>query len=162
MTAAPATPRTPASDDSDDSGDDSGDDAALDVCGLLSPDDLEGVFASPFDEGEATHQEEIGADQCVWSNTDAPPVKIFSLAVYRDGHLADALADSGITVESLYEDTKALMTDIEEVDLGDDAYLSGSTLAVLDGDTSYSFSTVNGTSDEAIEGMKTLAEQVVG
>jgi hypothetical protein len=150
--------------DSGDSGSDVGDggDEALDVCGLLTADDLEEVFGSPFDDGEATHQEQTGGDQCVWSNTDPPPVKIFSITVLREGHLSETFEDGGVTVKGLFEDTKALMTDVEDIDLGDDAYLAGSELAVLDGDTSYSFSTVLGTSPEAIAGLKTLAEQVVG
>lgn len=141
----------------------SGDDgpAEVDVCALVTTADLEAAFGSPFDEGEATHQEQTGGDQCVWSNSDAPPVKVVSITLLREGHLSDAFADNGVTVTSLYEDTKGYSPDAESVDLGDDAYLAGSLLEVLDGDSYYSFS-VTGTSDEAIEGMKTLAEKVVG
>ena len=146
---------------SSDSGD-SGSGEKVDVCGLLSASDLEAAFGSPFDDGEATHLEQTGGDQCVWGNTDAPPVKVFSLTVMREGELSDMFEEAGVTVESLHDETRAAMPDAEDIDLGDDAYLSGSTLAVLDGDTSYSFSTTTGTSAEAIEGMKSLAEQVVG
>ncbi len=144
----------------DDSGDDSGD-GVLDVCGMVSTADLEGIFASPFDEGEFTHQEQTGGDQCVWSNSDAPPVKIISISVLRDGHMSEAFESGGVTVESLFEDTKGYMTDPEDLDLGDSSYLSGSQISVLDGDSLYDFS-VSGTSAEAIEGLRTLAEQVVG
>jgi hypothetical protein len=68
---------------------------------------------------------------------------------------------AGITVESLYNDTKELMTDIEELDLGDDSYISGPTIHVLDGDTSYEFSTVLGTSPDAIAGLRSLAEKIL-
>lgn len=134
----------------------------VDACALISPADLEAAFGSPFDEGEFTHQEQTGGDQCVWTNTDVPPVKVFSITVLREGHLSDAFEDSGVSVPKLHEDTKALSPEAEDVDLGDDAYIFGTTLNVLAGDTSYSFTTSNGDSPEAIEGMKTLAAQVVG
>jgi hypothetical protein len=149
----------------DDSGSEEGGDAGseeVDVCGLITTADLEEAFGSPFDEGEATHQEQTGGDQCVWSNTDAPPVKVFSITLLREGHLSDAFEGADVTVQSLYEDTKSYSPEAEEVDLGDDAYLSGSLLEVLDGDDYYSFSTTTGDSAEAIEGMRSLAEKVVG
>lgn len=135
--------------------------AEVDVCSLVTTADLEELFGSPFDQGEPTHHEQTGGDQCVWSNSDAPPVKVVSITLLREGHLSDAFADNGVTVQSLYEDTKGYSAEAEPVDLGDDAYLAGSLLEVLDGDNYYSFS-VTGTSDEAIEGMKALAEKVVG
>lgn len=148
--------------DGGDEGDHEHGDEPFDVCGLLEPADLETAFGSPWDAGDATHLEQTGGDQCVWGNTDPPPVKQFSIVVMRDGHLSKAFEDIGVTVKSLHEETKEYMTDLEELDLGDDAYLSGSTVAVLDGDTSYTFSTVLGDSPEAIAGLKKLAEQVVG
>jgi hypothetical protein len=151
---------TSGSDDSGDSGD-SGDDQ-FDACGLLEPADLEAAFGSPFEDGEAVHLDQTGGDQCLWVNTDPPPIKQFSVVVMRDGHLSEAFEDAGVTVESLFEDTKAYMDAPEDVDLGDSAYLAGSTLAVLDGDTSYEFSTVLGTSPEAIAGLRTLAEKALG
>jgi hypothetical protein len=152
--------------DSADSGDDSGDDASssgpLDVCGLLTTADLQREFGSPFGEGELTHQDETGADQCVWTNTDVPPVKTFSLTVLRQGALGGSFKAADVKVEKLHADSKAAFPDAEELDLGDDSYISGTTLAVLKGDTEYTFNTVFGTSATAIEGMKKLAAQVVG
>lgn len=143
-------------------GGDGGDDAEeVDVCSLITPADLEEAFGSPFDEGEATHHEQTGGDQCVWSNTDAPPVKVFSLSLMREGHLSEGFEEAGVTVQSLYEDTKGYSADAEEVDLGDDAYVSWPLLEVLDGDNYYSFSST-GTSAEAIEGTMSLAEKVIG
>jgi hypothetical protein len=135
---------------------------ALDVCTLLTAADLQKAFGSPFDGGDATHQDQTGADQCVWVNTDAPPIKAFSLTVLRQGAIAGALKEGGVTVTSLHASAKAAFGDAVAVDLGDDAYLSGTTLAVLDGDTEYTFNTGFGTSDQAISGMKSLAAQVVG
>ena len=149
-------------DDSSEGDEPDADDAEeVDVCALVSTADLESLFGSPFDEGEATHHEQTGGDQCVWSNTDAPPVKVISIALQRDGHFPEGFGGGDYTVQQLHEETKEYATDIEELDLGDDAYLSGSQVAVLDGDSSWSIS-VTGTSPEAIEGLKKLAEQVVG
>jgi hypothetical protein len=135
----------------------------VDVCELITTADLEAAFGSPFDEGEFTHQEQTGGDQCVWGNTDAPPVKIFSVTVIRDGHLSEGFEAAGVTAKSLHEDTKALTPDTEAVDgLGDDAYLAGTQLAVLDGGSYWTFSTTTGTSPEALAGMKSLAEKILG
>lgn len=134
----------------------------LDTCTLLTAADLQKVFASPFDDGELTHQEQTGGDQCVWTNKDAPPVKTFSITVLRQDALGGAFKSAGVKVSELHQQGKDLMPDAEEIDLGDDAYLAGTTLAVLDGDTQYSFSTFLGTSDEALAGLKALAAQVVG
>lgn len=133
----------------------------VDVCGLISTADLEAAFGSPFDEGEFTHQEQTGGDQCVWSNSDAPPVKVFSITVLRDGHFSEGFEGAGVTAKSLFEETKEYSPDAEELDLGDDSYLAGTELAVLDGGSYWTFSTTTGTSREAIEGMKTLAAQVI-
>ena len=146
----------------DDGGDEHGSYEAFDVCGLLEPADLEAALGGPWGEGEATHHVETGGDQCIWGNTDPPPVKQFSIAVMREGHLSEGFEKADVTVKSLYEDTKTYMKDAAELDLGDDAYISRSTIAVLDGDTTYEFSTVLGTSPEAIAGLKELAQQVVG
>jgi len=145
-----------------DGGDDSSSSEPLDVCKLLTPADLQKAFNSPFDDGTLTHQEQTGGDQCVWTNEDVPPVKTFSITVLRQGALGGSFKDSGISVEELHEQTKALYPDAEGVDLGDDAYLAKTELAVLKGDTLYTFSTFLGTSDEAIAGLRALAAQVAG
>ena len=80
---------------------------------------------------------------------------------YRAGSLNPDWEDNGITVQSLFEDTKEFATLDDELELGDEAYRAGSEIAVLDGDVSYSFSTFLGTSDEALAGLRQLAEQVV-
>lgn len=134
----------------------------LDVCALLAPADLQRAFASPFDSGAPSHQDQTGADQCVWTNTDVPPVKTFSVTVLRQGSIAGALKDSGMGVKELHASAKAALGNVEKVDLGDDAYLSGTTLAVLKGDTEYTFSTAFGSSDQAVSGLEALAAKVVG
>jgi hypothetical protein len=134
----------------------------IDVCGLLTPADLRQAFGSPFGVGEGNHQDQTGADQCVWTNTDVPPVRTFSITVLRQGSIAGALEDSGMGVKELHASARAALGDVTTVDLGDDAYLSGTTLAVLKGDTEYTFSSAFGDSAEAVSGMKELAAKVVG
>lgn len=134
----------------------------LDVCALLTPADLQRAFAAAFDAGAPSHQDQTGADQCVWTGTDAPPVRTFSVTVLRQGSIAGALKDSGMGVQELHASAKAALGNVEKVDLGDDAYLSGTTLAVLKGDTEYTFSTAFGTGAQAVSGMKELAAKVVG
>jgi hypothetical protein len=134
----------------------------LDVCGLLAPGDLQQAFGSPFGPGVGTHQDQTGADQCVWTNADGPPVKTFSVTVLRQGAIAGALKDSGMGVKELHASARAALGTVEKVNLGDDAYLAGTTLAVLKGDTEYTFSTAFGTSHRAVSGMEALAAKVLG
>jgi hypothetical protein len=152
---------TEAPDDTETPDDTDAPEGALDVCALLTPADLEAAFGGVWEAGSLTHQEQTGADQCVWGNVDVPPVKTFSIVIYREGHLNPAWEDNGLTVASLFEQTKEVYEVEEELELGDEAYRAGSTIAVLDGDVSYSFDTFLGTSDEALAGLRKLAEQVV-
>jgi len=138
------------------------DDGPADVCALITTADLEEAFGAPFDEGELSHEDETGGDQCVWGIADAVPGRGLSIVLLRDGHLSAAFAEGGDTVKDLYEDSKESSTDAEEVDLGDDAYLSGTELAVLDGENYWRFNTSTATSPDAIDGMTSLAEKVVG
>lgn len=154
---APNASSTEGSDEEDDSGDD----GPLDVCALVSAEDLQELFGSPFDPGELVHHDQTGGDQCTWSNTDAPPVKVISLTVLREGHLSEMFTANDYSLEDLFEETKGYATDVEELDLGDQAYRAGSQVSVLDGDAMYDFS-VTGTSPEAIAGLKRFAELVIG
>jgi hypothetical protein len=138
----------------------SGDGDVYDVCGLVTPADLEGFFGSPFDPGSATHQEQTGGDQCVWTNTDAPPVKVVSVTVLRQDHLSGAFESAGIELPQLFADTKAYATDPQPLDLGEESYISGSQIEVLAGDAIYSIS-ITGTSEEAIAGLRAFAELVI-
>jgi hypothetical protein len=132
----------------------------LDVCSLLTPDDLQQAFGSSFGAGERSHQDQTGADQCVWSSTSGPPVRTFSITVLRQGSIAGALEDSGMGVKELHASARAAMGPVEQVDLGEDAYRSGGTLAVLDGDSEYTFSDSAGS--DAVAGIEAVAREVVG
>jgi hypothetical protein len=133
-------------------------DGPIDVCALLTIDQIETAFESTFDPGELTHHEQTGGDQCVWSNNDGPPVKVFSVAINTD---AATRAAFGISIVELFDQTKEYATDPRPVDLGDQAYVSGSGLYVLVGDVAYDFSIVTGTSDMAHAGMQSLAAEVI-
>lgn len=159
---AASTAGTSASSTSPSSSPTAGATGPLDVCALLTPADLQQAFGSPFGAGEGNHQDQTGADQCVWTNTDVPPVGTFSVTVLRQGAIAGALANSGLGVKELHASARAALGGVTEVDLGDDAYLSGSTLAVLKGDTEYTFSSAFGGSAAAVRGLEALAAKVVG
>ena len=132
------------------------------MCALLAPDDLERVFGSPFGPGEAAYLEQTGGDHCGWINTDAPPVKQFSITVLRDGHLSEPFAAAGWTVAKLFDNMRTYSDEPRDVEgLGDDAFQTGTTLHVLSGPSYYSFSTFLGDSPQAIDGMHSLARQVL-
>jgi hypothetical protein len=133
----------------------------VDACKLLTPADLKEKFGSPFGGGELTHQEDSGADQCVWTSADDSPAKTFSATVLRQDGLDDAFGAGGLAIAQLFEQTKAAYPNAEAVDLGDEAYVAVTEVQVLDGGTWYSFS-IHGAGDGAVEGVKELAAQVVG
>jgi hypothetical protein len=157
--------------DEEDAGEDTGDDAdgdegfgdVPDPCDHLTPADLQALFGSPFDAGTRTDNlETTGTLQCTWANTDAPPVKVISIAVASDEAQRAAF---GRGAEELFELTRQVFEDsasIEEPDLGfgDESYRTGSTAYVLDGDLSYTF-IVTGTSEEAIAGLKEMVGEVL-
>jgi hypothetical protein len=133
----------------------------VDACKLLTPADLKAKFGSPFDDGELTHQEDSGADLCVWTSTDGSPAKTFSTTVLRQKGVDEAFGTSGLTVAQLFEQGKAAYPNAKPVHLGDEAYVAVTEVQVLDGGTWYSFS-VHGADEGAVEGVKELAAQVVG
>jgi hypothetical protein len=146
---------------STDEGDD-GEASAADPCALVTAADLEEAFGSPWDDGEAVHQEQTGGDQCTWTNLDAPPVKTFSAVVYTDESLEGTPVGQGAgDVAGLYELNKGAVTVDEDLDIGDEAFRAGTNVWVLDGDTLYNFSTFLGDSETAISGLVSLAEQAV-
>lgn len=140
---------------------DRGEGATVDACELLTPADLEAKLGSPFDDGELIHQEETGADHCVWTSTDAAAAETFSVIVLRQDGLGGELKTSGMSLAQLFEQTKLAYPDAEPLNLGDEAYIAVREVQVLADETWYSF-TFYGTGDTAVEGLKELAAQVVG
>lgn len=151
----------------DDGGDGDGGGAASgdlpNPCDLVTEADLQTYFGSPFDEGEFTDSsEQAGIVQCTWSNTDAPPVKVVSIAVSTEDSLQEAFGRGAKEIHDLTRQQAEESNSISEADLslGDDSYRTTSGIFVLDGDTSYTI-TSTGTSDEAIAGLKQMATKVV-
>lgn len=140
---------------------DKSEDVNVDACKLLAAADLEEQFGSPFGDGDLTHQEETGGDQCVWTSTEAGSAETFSIIVLRQDGLGGVLETSGMSLAELFEQTKLAYPNAEAIDLGDEAYISVHEVQVLDGDTWYSLS-FHGTSDTAVDGLKALAAQVAG
>jgi hypothetical protein len=133
----------------------------LDVCALLDRADLDRLFDDHFGEGELVHHEQTGGDQCVWNNGESIPVKQFSVTVWRQEARSETFADGDVTADKLWAAQKEYAAGAEPVDLGDDAYLEGTTLEVLDGTTIYTFTTGGGQSRMALDGMRELATTVV-
>jgi hypothetical protein len=131
-----------------------------DVCGLATQADLEGIFGSPFEPGSATHHEQTGGDQCVWGNTDAPPVKVISVTVLRQDHLSENFAQADIQLSELFDETKGYATEPEDLEYGEKSYRSGSGIEVFADGTIYSIS-VSGESEEAIAGLRAFTELVL-
>ena len=133
--ASDSTADTESDSSSDADGDGGGDDAAGDgssdageseLCSLLTPDDLETVFGTPYTEGASTSVEV----QCQWVSEDTSE----SVNVVKGG-------DYDVTVTALEESG----TELSEVDdVGDGAYLTvGGPTAQLGVDvdgTAYIFS----------------------
>lgn len=134
----------------------------VDACALLTPADLETTFGGPFDDGELTHQEETGADQCHWTSADGPEEMTFSIAVVSRAGLGGDLESSGMTVAELFEQAKTAYPNAVAMDLGDQSYAAVSEVQVLDGDRWYSFTAYLGAGADPLDGLKELAAHVVG
>jgi hypothetical protein len=149
---------------SEDEGDGGGDEGSGDIpdpCTFLTLAELETLFGSPFDEGELTdNTDSIGGKQCTWGGVDGMTAKVVSIAVTTDAAVEEVFPISG---EEVFEQTRTAVADsITEPDLGlgDDSYRTGSSIYVRDGDTNYTFM-ITGTSEEAVDGLKQMATQVV-
>ncbi len=108
----------------------------------------------------------IGARTCLWSNSDAPPIKNVQIVVRTNGDFGEALRDQGQTVERLYDDTKKLQDAavVEDVSgLGDQAYKTRlAYYALKDGVAlEINLGLNSEPSAEAQAALKTLAEKAV-
>lgn len=138
-------------------GGDGGGGDGVDPCALLTPAELEAAFGSPFDAGQAAFDDTTNGSQCTWSNTDAPPVKVFSVVVYTDDGLQEAFGQSA---EAFFDLNKDQLTVEEELDLGDEAFRSEGGIWARDGDELY-YVASTGTSAEAVAGTTALARKAV-
>lgn len=78
-----------------------------------------------------------------------------------DGPLDVCALVTTADLQEVFEETKGFMADPEDLDLGDQSYLSGSQISVVEDHAVYDFS-ITGTSPEAIAGLKSFAERVIG
>jgi hypothetical protein len=107
----------------------------LDVCALVDRADLDRLFEDTFGEGELVHLEQTGGDQCIWNNGEKLPIKQFSVSIWREEARSENFAGGDVTAAKLWKVQKEYADAPEALDLGDDAYLSGTNLEVLDGKT---------------------------
>jgi Protein of unknown function (DUF3558) len=107
-----------------------------DPCALLTVAEVSAAVGSPIGPPEGTDiSPPIGGRTCLFSNTDAPPIKTVQVVVRTNGDFGQALRDQGQTVERLYQDTKTLedASVVEDVSgLGDRAYKTARAYYVLD------------------------------
>ena len=139
--------------------------ATPDPCALVTVEEVSAALGSPIDApAGSVLTPPIGGRTCLFTNTDAPPIKTFQIVARTDGDFGKSLRDNGQTVEKLFDDTKNLSDGVEEVaGLGDRAYKTAEGYFVLkDGvalDTNLGFST--DPSPTAAAALKTLTEKAV-
>lgn len=132
----------------------------IDACQLLATGDLESEFDVPFAAGNASRHEGSGAFECRWLSTNTGTVRTVILTVYIDGALDESYDARGATVQALFEDERDVARIDEELDIADQAYRAGSTIAVLDGPVSFTLYTYVD-DQHAVDGLTTLARQLV-
>ncbi len=139
--------------------------ATPDPCTLVTVDEVSAALGSPIEAPEGTDlSPPIGGRTCLFTNTDAPPIKTFQIAVRTDGDFAQNLRDNGQTVEKLFDATKALSEGVEDVPgLGDRAYKTAFGYYVLkDGVSLETNLGLNADpSPAAIAALQTLTEKAV-
>ena len=136
-------------------------DDAVDVCALITTDELSAAFGEAYGAGELTHHDQMGGDQCIWSVTDPMSIGLVSLTVQRDADLPDELHDNGMNAERLFDETRRTMyTDAVDVALGDKGYTSGSTVHVFYDDAIFDFMTL-GDAPEDIAAIQAVASSTI-
>lgn len=112
--------------------------ATPDPCALVTVEEVSAALGSPIETPQGTDlSPPIGGRTCLFTNTDAPPIKTFQVVVRTDADFAKALRDNGQTVGKLFDDTKNLAGDATDVSgLGDRAYQTARGYSVLKGGVS--------------------------
>ena len=138
-----------------------------DPCTLLTVAEVSAALGSPIEPPEnVAIPPPIGGRTCVFSNTDAPPIKNIQIVVRTNGDFGQAIRDQGQTVERLYDDTKRLQdaSVVEDVSgLGDRAYKIKSAYFVLKDGVALEINLGLNTdpSPQAQAALKSLAESAV-
>ncbi len=139
--------------------------ATPDPCTLVTLDEVSAALGSPIDPPEGSDfGPPLGGRQCLFINTDPPPIKTFQVVVRSNGDFAENLRDMGQSVEKLYQDTKNLQASAEDVSgLGDKAYKTKSAYYVLKDGVSLETNLGLNTdpSPTAIAALDTLTEKAV-
>ena len=107
-----------------------------DPCKLLDQGQVEEAAGQKMDVGARNGMgvvSPLGQNVCTWASSSVP-VRIVQVSVIRQQDFSDQLKNSGYTVERLYNDTKAGMSDAQPVSgVGDEAYRSRTHLYVRKG-----------------------------
>jgi hypothetical protein len=136
-------------------------DGAVDVCALITPDELSATFGQTFDAGAPTHHDGMGGDQCIWNVADPMSVGMVSLTVQRNADLPDELHDNGMDAERLFDETRRTMyADGVDLALGEKSYTSGSTVHVFYDDAIFDFMAL-GDTPEDIAAIQALATSTI-
>jgi hypothetical protein len=136
-------------------------DDAVDVCALITTDELSAAFGEAYGVGELTHHDQMGGDQCIWSVTDPMSIGMVSLTVQRDADLPDELHDNGMDAERLFDETRRTMyADGVDLALGEKGYGSGSTVHVFYDDAIFDFMTL-GDTPEDVAAIQALASSTI-
>ncbi|MEA2703107.1 MAG: hypothetical protein QOD63_1052, partial [Actinomycetota bacterium] len=138
-----------------------------DPCILLTAAEVSAAVGSPIEPPDSVViPPPIGGRTCLFSNSDAPPIKNVQIVVRTNGDFAQALRDQGQTVERLYDDSKKLQDAalVEDVGgLGDRAYKTRSAYYVLKDGVALEINLGLNTdpSPQAQAALKSLAESAV-
>lgn len=141
---------------------------APDPCALVSKDEVSEAYGSPMEDPELTDLDApVGGKQCLLSNTDAPPIKQFSIVTRVSSDFSGPLEDQ--TVDKLFDDTRNFLGDNESgnapediTGLGDRAFKVGNNFYILkDGVYLEVSSGLTGGSEESEAAVRSLAEKAV-
>lgn len=131
-----------------------------DPCKLLDQVQVEEAAGQRMDAGtrnDMTAPSPLGQSICTWASSTVP-VRIVQVSVIRQQDFAGQLKSSGYTVQKLYNDTKATMSDARAVPgIGDEAYRTRSNLYVRKGSVTVQVDVSSGRGETASDVLIGLA-----
>ncbi len=133
---------------------------AVDPCKVLTSADAEAAAGAPVEAASLRQQgEPLGLTICDYASPTSSSIDGVLLSVVQTQGMAQQLRDRGYDARKLFDDTKAIYPDRQAVaGVGDEAFIHGQDVDVVQGNTQFSLSFGIGTDNVQGEDAARLVE----